>query len=315
MVSLNQFYQGIGISKQAVHKLVATYRSNKEEELQMLKVIYEIRDDHPTMGMRDLYYKIKPATVGRDAFESFCKSHDLWSVKPKNYRRTTDSTGVVRFDDLLKNLTITSINQAWQSDITYYELNDRYYYITFIIDSYSRRIIGHYTSDRLTTDQTTLAALQMAIKTRNKNNIKGLVFHSDGGGQYYSKDFLALTKSLEFKNSMCELAWENGKAERINGVIKNNYLKHRSITTYDQLKAEVDRSVLLYNTDKPHIRLNRKSPINFENELVILQQQTRPTMNESLEAIAQIYGASSPGKSEQTRPQNQDVLNATNLIE
>ncbi|MBP1637756.1 MAG: hypothetical protein H6Q18_545 [Bacteroidetes bacterium] len=66
---------------------------------------------------------------------------------------------------------------------------------------------------------------------------------------------------------MCEYPWENGKAERINGVIKNNYLQHRNITTFEKLVREVDRSVKLYNQEKPHIMLNRKTPIQFENSI------------------------------------------------
>lgn len=283
--------------------------------MQILKVIYEIRQDHPTMGMRDLYYKISPDSIGRDAFEFLCKANNLWSIKPPNYRRTTDSTGVIRFPDLLINLSINNINQAWQSDITYYELNGRFYYITFIIDSYSRRILGHHTSNKLHTNQTTLPALQSAIYTRKEMDIKGLVFHSDGGGQYYATEFLKFTKQLGIQNSMCAFAWENGKAERVNGVIKNNYLRHRIIKNFEQLILEVDRAVRLYNYDKPHLALQRKSPVTFENDLLILQQQTRPMMKESLVATKQISRASSPWKSEQTRPQNQDVLNATYKIE
>lgn len=288
---------------------------HREEEMQLLKVIYEIRQDHPTMGMRDMYYKIMPSTLGRDAFETFCKSYDLWSIKPKNYSRTTDSSGVIRFADLLKDVHLTGINQSWQSDITYFELNNRFYYITFIIDSYSRRIVGHYTSKSLHTRETTLAALQVAVRTRKEQNVKGLIFHSDGGGQYYAKEFLTETRRLGFKNSMCEFAWENGKAERINGVIKNNYLKHRNITNKEELIREVDRAVELYNSEKPHIALKRKSPNTFENDLVSLQQQTGSMMKESLIAIRQISWASSPGKSEQTRSQNQDVLNAIHSLE
>ena len=66
---------------------------------------------------------------------------------------------------------------------------------------------------------------------------------------------------------MCEFAWENGKAERINGVIKNNYLKHRRIRNLNELIKEVDRSVKLYNFDKPHIGLQRLTPIKFERQL------------------------------------------------
>ena len=281
--------------------------------MQILKLIYNIREDHPTLSMREMYFKIMPDSLGRDAFEEFCRSYNLWSQKPKNYARTTDSSGVVRFKNLLQDKKITNINQAWQSDITYYELDNVFYYITFIIDAHSRRIVGHRTSKKLTTEQTTLPALQMAIRTRKNIDLEGLVFHSDGGGQYYAKSFLELTAKKKMCNSMCEYAWENGKAERINGVIKNNYLKHRSINSFAQLVKEVDRSVLLYNSDKPHKALQRKPPITYENELLYLQQQTKPTMKESFEATIQIYGASSPSKSEQTKPQSQDVFNATKL--
>jgi hypothetical protein len=109
------------------------------------------------------------------------------------------------------------------------------------------------------------------------------------------------------KNSMCEFAYENGKAERLNGIIKNNYLAFYSITSYGQLIEGVDRAVTLYNEQRPHKALKYKSPIEFEKELVFLKQQTKPKMKESLEAI-QIFGASSPKKSEQTKPQNQDVF-------
>ena len=85
---------------------------------------------------------------------------------------------------------------------------------------------------------------------------KRLIFHSDGGGQYFDKEFLKLTSLHQFKNSMCEFAWENGQAERINGVIKNNYLIHRTIKSYEELVTEVDRTVYLYNHDKPHIKLD-----------------------------------------------------------
>jgi transposase InsO family protein len=265
---LNCFYRAIGISKQAAHKQLANHYQIKDEQMQLLKVIYDVRKDHPTMGMRDLYYKLQPATMGRDRFERFCKCNNLWSLQPTNYRRTTNSSGVIRYSNLLETMNISSINQVWQSDITYYDLHGKFYYITFIIDSYSRRIVGHHTSNRLLTEETTLPALKMALQIRRGIDLDGLVFHSDGGGQYYDKAFIELTKKEGFKNSMCEYAWENGKAERINGVIKNNYLKHRAIKTSSELINEVDRSVSLYNKEKPHKALQRKSPVVFEYELV-----------------------------------------------
>ncbi len=273
---MNQLYKVIEISKQAFHQRMDRLRIVLSEQKQLLILIHQIREDHPTMGVRDMYYKLKPESMGRDVFEHFCKSENLMSKKPKNWHRTTDSTGVVRFDNLLVNLTITRINQVWQSDITYFELNGRFYYITFIMDAYSRRILGYNLSKRLTTKHTTLPALEMAIKQRMKEseNLDNLIFHSDGGGQYYDREFLRLTAMNNFINSMCEYAWENGKAERLNGVIKNNYLKHRRINSFEDLQYGVDRSVYLYNKEKPHIELQRKSPIEFENDYICKGQQT-----------------------------------------
>ena len=74
---------------------------------------------------------------------------------------------------------------------------------------------------------------------------------------------------------MCEYAWENGKAERINGVIKNNYLIHRNISSFEDLKKEVDRSVKLYNEEKPHIGLQRKSPIVYEKDYLCSREKSK----------------------------------------
>ena len=266
--SLNKLYQSIGLTKQAFHQQMDRYLQERSIEQQILLIVFAVRQDHPTIGLRDIYFKTKPQNIGRDRFEMLCKQTGLTIERKHNMRRTTDSSGVIRFENLLIDLTIIKPNQVWQSDITYFELNQRFYYITFIIDAYTRIIVGYAVSQRLTTEQTTLPALRSAIKSRVdlKMDIKTLIFHSDGGGQYYDKEFLVLTRKYQITNSMCEYPWDNGKAERINGVIKNNYLIHRPINSFDQLKKEVDRSVLLYNTEKPHIKLQRKSPIQFEND-------------------------------------------------
>lgn len=264
---MNSLYSSIGITKQAFHQQLNRDCLKEQERANLLPIVNQIRQDHPTMGCRDMYYKLGVAHMGRDAFERFCKDEGLMVVRFRNWRRTTDSSGVVRFDNLLVGLEIKHVNQVWQSDITYFDVQGKFYYITFIIDAYSRRIVGHSTSRRLLTSQTTLPALRMALKLRDGLDLTGLIFHSDGGGQYYEKDFLQLTGRYSLVNSMCEYAWENGKAERINGVIKNNYLIHRIIKSFEDLQKEVDRSVQLYNFEKPHIGLQRKTPVNFENIL------------------------------------------------
>src|SRR5690606_17922988 len=105
---------------------------------------------------------------------------------------------------------------------------------------------------------------------------------SDGGGQYYDKEFLALTAHEGLRNSMCEYPWENGKSERVNGIIKNNYLKHRNIKSYLDLIREVDRSVKLYNEKKPHKSLNRVSPLTFENSILEREKIRRREVNDGI---------------------------------
>lgn len=271
---MNALYSAIGVTKQSVHKILDRSNHKRDERLQLLNMVGRIRQDHPTMGCRDMYYKLMPDFIGRDAFELLCKESGLYSKKNRNMRKTTDSSGVKRFENLIKSMNADKLNKIWTSDITYYELNGRFCYITFVIDVCSSRIVGHSVSKNLSTEQTTLPALKMAIKTRAYTDLTGLIFHSDGGGQYYDKEFLKLTSKNKIRNSMCMYPWENGNAERMNGVIKNNYLKHKRIDNYEDLIREVDQSVQMYNYEKPHIRLKRQTPIKYENKMILLQQQT-----------------------------------------
>jgi transposase InsO family protein len=258
--------------------------AKQEIEANLGIIIHQIRRDHPTMSLRAMYYKINPHNLGRDAFEQLAKGLGYKTELRRRPSRTTDSSGVVRFENYLNGLTLTGVNQAFSSDITYFEVNDVFYYLTFVIDCYSRKVLGHSVSETLHTQYTTLPALKQAIKLRGKEFPKGVIFHSDGGGQYYAKCFLELTKKHEMKNSMCEMAYENGKAERLNGIIKNNYLKHWQINSLKELIKSVDRAVALYNQGKPHKKLNYKTPEQFEIEILNLQKRTKPMMTKSFDA-------------------------------
>ena len=257
----------MGVSKQSFHQYHNRLLMRLQEEAYLVGMVEEIRKDHPTMGCRDMYYKIVPEHMGRDAFEEFCRQNGFMSQRIKNFRRTTDSSGVKRFDNLAKNLELTGPDQLWVSDITYYELGGRFYYLTFVKDAFTKHVLGHSVSKRLFTEDTSLAALKMAIKKRKKSKLPGLIFHSDGGGQFYDSAFLKLTGKYDIDNSMCKYPWENPYAERINGVIKNNYLKHWKIRTFAKLVESVDRAVKLYNNDKPHKSLQKLTPVEFERRI------------------------------------------------
>jgi transposase InsO family protein len=261
-MKMNELYRVTGTSKQAFHQYLNKQMLVLDEQQQLLPIISQIRADHPRLSVRQMYSMISPQYMGRDRFEQFCYQHGFKLAVKRSYHRTTNSLGVTRFDNLIEGFKLTGVNQVWVSDITYYRINERFFYITFILDLYSRFIAGYAVSDGLLTEQTTIPAIKMALHQRKPAH--GLIFHSDGGGQYYSKAFLAVTKTNFIKNSMCESVYENANAERINGTIKNDYLIHYTPQDYQQLIALTDKAVKMYNFYRPHSSLQNKSPAAFE---------------------------------------------------
>jgi transposase InsO family protein len=216
---MNEVYRFAGTTKQNVHQRLNIQLKRREEKGQLRVILGQVREDHPGMGCKALYRKVKPLTMGRDKFYEFYRSHGFGIVPKRSFKRTTDSSGVVRFPNLVKDFELTGINQIWVSDITYYEMNGNFYYLTFVMDQYSRRIIGYSASATLRTVDTTVPALKMALTRITGDEVIKPIIHSDGGGQYYSKDFLRVTNGC-LRNSMCETVYENPYAERINGTIK-----------------------------------------------------------------------------------------------
>jgi putative transposase len=235
-----------------------------EEQEQLIPLINEIRGNHPRMSARDIYIKLQPSFMGRDQFEKFCMDSGYRIKKLRNFRVTTNSLGVTRFPNLIKDLRVTRVNQVFVSDITYFDIGPDTYYLTFIMDLFNREIVGWSASDNLRTESTTLPALHRLITERGRSNLKGAILHSDGGGQYYCKEFKALTKDLEMINSMTEeKVYENSHAERLNGIIKNNYLYPYGPTNLVSLRRLQDKAVHMYNTGKPHKALGKLTPKSF----------------------------------------------------
>jgi transposase InsO family protein len=267
---MNAVIEAVGTSKQAFTQMLKRSHYREEERQQLLPLINEIRKDHPRMSARDMYIKLRPSTMGRDQFERFCFASGYRVKRLKNYRVTTNSQGVTRFPNRIKDIKLTGINQVFVSDITYYEIGSKFYYLTLIMDLFNREIVGWSASDNLRTESTTLAALHRLIRERGKANLKGAIIHSDGGGQYYCTEFKTLTKSLEMINSMTEESvYENSHAERLNGVIKNNYLYLYGPKDLISLRKLLEKAVWMYNTGKPHTALGKLTPRAYLNKITI----------------------------------------------
>lgn len=269
-MKLNKLFRSLGMSKQSFHQKLNRQLVVLEESEQLLGVVKQIRVDHPRMSSRQMYRLIRPVHLGRDKFEAFCFENGFKVSVKRSYRRTTNSLGVTRFENLLVGRELTGVNQVWVSDITYYQIGDCFYFLTFILDLYSRVIVGYSVASDLSTNSTTIPALEMSLP---KRKIKpGLIFHSDGGGQYYCKRWLQLTSGQKISNSMCKSPYENPHAERINGIIKNDYLSGYGPTNYLELVTMTRKAVTKYNVEKPHGSLGHLSPVNFERSLIKMRE-------------------------------------------
>lgn len=263
---MNQLYDAVWVKKQSFHQMLKRREKQLDEAEQLLLLVNRIRKDHPCMAAREIYFKLNPQGMGRDKFEQFCFERGYRVKKQKNFRITTDSRGVTRFPNLIKDLEVTGVNQVLVSDITYYEMLGRFYYITLIMDLFNREIVGFSASKSLRTEDTTLPALKIAMKQCGKSALEGSIIHSDGGGQYYSNEFKKLTKMLKMNNSMTEeTVYENSHAERLNGTIKNSYLYCYAPETFEELGKELKRAVFMYNHGKPHLALNKMTPVQYRN--------------------------------------------------
>ena len=248
--------------------------ANAINEQEILNQIAKLRIKHPMLGLKKLFHKVNPVNMGRDRFMGLAMSANLGIERPKNYRRTTFSTKSNRYKNLLNDVVVDDINQVWVSDITYFWVVDRFFYIVLIMDVYSRRIIGHYASATLLASAN-VAALRVALKTRKNNNLSHLIHHSDKGTQYVFSEYVQLLEDNQIQISMANMVYENSHSERLNGIVKNEYLSHRNIQSLEQLIRHLDRDIKLYNQDRPHWELDMMSPIEYEEFLINIPKHQR----------------------------------------
>ena len=280
--SLNQLYKVVGISKQAAHQYQNRQIEFDRKLLGLVVEVDELRSEHPGCGVEKMYSTLEPDFIGRDKFIETFMSLGYRVKKIKNYHRTTIPVSH-KYPNLIEGLVVSCENMVWQSDITYFDVNGRFYYLVFIIDVYSRKIVGYAVSDHLRAEAN-IIALKMALKDRPAPKIH----HSDRGGQYIDKKYTKLLEDNETKISMGLQAQDNAYAERVNGIIKNEYLKYKIINSFNDLKRETKKAVEHYNNKRIHGSLpNKMNPRQFEllpqtkKIIEVIYSQNRPNPTES----------------------------------
>ena len=269
---MNQLYEGIGISKQAVHQYARRQTLFDHRLMELMSEADDIRRDHPGCGVEKMYYTLKPNFIGRDRFVETFMQLGYRLKRKKNYRRTTIA-GKIYYPNRIKGIAVNAPSVVWQSDITYYRVGDKFYYAVFIIDVYTKKIVGYKVSDHMR-GTANLKALRMALK----ENKAPKIHHSDRGSQYTYKSYTDLLKSNTTTISMALSAQDNAYAERINRTIKEEYLDHWEPQSFSQLKSQVKKAVNNYNNKRPHAHLMKKNPRDFTNYWSTLKPEERPVI-------------------------------------
>lgn len=270
--SLNSLYREVGLTKQAVAQYDARQKIFDNKTAQLVLEADELRKDHPGCGVEKMYYTLKPDFIGRDRFIELMMELGYRLKLKKNYRRTTVASKIY-YPNLIKGMEIDRPSMVWQSDITYIPVGQKHYYAVFILDVYTKKIVGYKVSDHMRA-QANLDALNMALK----ENDPPLIHHSDRGSQYTYEGYIELLEHNGSKISMALCAQDNAFAERINRTIKEEYLDHWNPKDLGQLKRMTAKAVRNYNNKRIHNNNDRMSPEEFITKYSSLKPQERKLM-------------------------------------
>ncbi len=255
-----------GVSPQAY------YSKNKKEEKGIikeelvLKEAKEIRKKMPKCGGRKMHEILKDKLskdlmVGRDELFNILGLHNMLIRQRKIRIRTTNSNHPYkRYTNLIKDFAPNAANQLWVSDITYIRTEEVFCYLSLITDAYSRKIVGWAIGDTLEAKHT-IKALRMALKQR-KNKTESLIHHSDRGIQYCCESYIKILNSNNVKISMTESGdpRDNAIAERVNGILKNEWIKGRQYDNLESVKTYLKQIIKYYNNYRPHSSIDYLCP-------------------------------------------------------
>jgi putative transposase len=234
----------------------------------LLKEVQQIRKDHKRIGTRKLYEMLAPIMMehqikmGRDKlFDLLSVNHLLIRRRRRNIRTTFSNHWLRKYPNLIRSFVPTAPNQLWVSDITYWKVNNITVYITLITDAYSHRIVGYNLAESLVAVES-IKALQMALSALGAESHLNLIHHSDRGLQYCSAAYVKLLIDRDIQISMTESGdpLENAVAERVNGILKGEYLDTEQIKTVKEAIAYLHKAIKLYNNKRPHMSISNYTP-------------------------------------------------------
>jgi len=267
-ISIRRLEDVLGFTRQGYYQYWQRQNEQVHDDLNVLRLVRPIRRQHPRIGGRKLYYFLqhefleRGIKLGRDAFFELLGRNKLLIRRRRRKIKTTFSGHPFRkYPNLIKDLVVERPNQLWVSDITYWFTQGGCLYISLVTDAYSKRIMGYSVAPTLGAIYCK-AALEMALKKIKKRTAKALIHHSDRGLQYCSAIYIGLLDNYHVQISMTETGdpLENPIAERVNGILKNEYLAHKAVYSLAQAELVLEQAVFLYNYKRPHLSCDMLVP-------------------------------------------------------
>jgi transposase InsO family protein len=257
------------MSRQAYYQRCATETRVAQEHQQVLQWVREQRMVQPRLGTRKLHYLLNPSMterhikMGRDGLFTLLRRARLLVLPRRAYHKTTHSHHrFYKHPNLLKpgpqQVTPNRPEQVWVADITYLPTQTQATYLSLVTDAYSRKIVGYHVESHMQTSAVA-KALKMALSKRHSK--QPLIHHSDRGIQYCSADYQAIHAQHALSCSMTDGydCYQNALAERVNGILKNEFLLSKPKDLAEARKM-VKQSIQIYNEQRPHLSLKYKTP-------------------------------------------------------
>jgi transposase InsO family protein len=278
-----------GYTRQAWYDAKKRQSETQLAEVLVLQEIKKLRTQHKKMGCEKLHGIMKPfleehgIKLGRDKFFQLLSEHGLQVRRSKRKAKTTNSNHLYkRYSNIIKDIELLTSARLWVSDITYIRTVYGFAYLSLITDAYSKKIVGWSLWPDLTSTGA-LNALKMAVECENVTS--KLIHHSDRGIQYCCYDYVNYLKGCNIQISMTEQGdpYENAVAERVNGILKDEYNLYDTFEDYNHAHEAVKIAIDKYNNQRPHRSCDMLTPAQAHTKSGVLKKRWKKKANTNTE--------------------------------
>lgn len=289
-ISLEELCGLFGVTRQAYYEATAQEKKTSIANLVVLALVRDLRRDMPLLGTRKLFHLLYPELekhqikMGRDQLFDLLGFHGLLIRRRKRMVKTTDSHHwLKKYPNLIKELVVNGPEQLWVSDLTYIRTVQGFSYLSLITDAYSCKVVGYSLYPTLEAVGCVLA-LKMAIKHRKRASEYVLIHHSDRGIQYCSADYITLLEGDQIAISMTQSGspYDNALAERVNGIIKNEFFSQKIYQNHQEAESEIVRAITHYNQKRPHASVDYLTPEQAHQRSGVLRKRWKQYRRRSI---------------------------------